>query len=154
MNNILLMKDYRLQQLQESDLSASLALLTMPGLAAAAGMQLSADAKMQQWAVSIWLNQQYLWGIFKADQLVGLIAIFPREDDWQELGYLLVPAVRGQGLMKCAVKSLIAQLKPRKLMAETSRKNAASMAILKAAGFEMKDNPADQFVQWFYQKSS
>ena len=81
------------------------------------------------------------------DRALGSVVLFSRHgpiDDVAELGYQLFPSARGRGVAKAAARLAIAHaLRPadegglglRRLIAETAADNAASNAVLQAAGF-------------------
>lgn len=147
MPNALQKKGCRLGQLNLTDLPAVLTLLAEPGLAQAAGLQLAADDSLRQWAISNWLSQHYLWGIFKGKQLIGLMALFPVNEQVKELGYLLAKPFRQQGIMTAALHELLMQTTGITIIAETKFNNYPSIAILRANGFTIREQDANQ-LRW------
>ena len=119
-----------------ADLPAVMALLADEALTQAAGLTLAPDPALRQWAVSNWLQERYLWGLWAEAQLVGVIATFPQAEAEWALGYLLAPAWQGHGLMTAAVATFLRANPTLALVAQVAATNRASQRVLEHNGFQ------------------
>ncbi len=71
-------------------------------------------------------------------QVVGHVATFHR-DGKRELGYWLDRAVWGRGIMSAALAAFLPLERSRPLYGIVAKDNAASVAVLKKFGFQVKD---------------
>ena len=125
-----------------ADLPAVMALLADEALTQAAGLTLAPDPALRQWAVSNWLQERYLWGLWTGAQLVGVIATFPLAEAEWALGYLLAPAWQGHGLMTAAVATFLRANPTLALVAQVAATNRASQRVLKHNGFQLLNQGA------------
>ena len=128
--------------LAPADLPAVMALLADEALTQAAGLTLAPDPALRQWAVSNWLQERYLWGLWAGEQLVGMIATFPQAEAEWALGYLLTPAWQGCGLMTAAVATFLRANPTLALVAQVATTNRASQRVLKHNGFQLLNQGA------------
>ncbi|WP_283585797.1 GNAT family N-acetyltransferase [Limosilactobacillus ingluviei] len=128
--------------LAPADLAAVMALLADEALTQAAGLTLAPDPALRQWAVSNWLQERYLWGLWAGAQLVGVIATFPLAEAEWALGYLLAPAWQGHGLMTAAVATFLRANPTLALVAQVAATNRASQRVLKHNGFQLLNQGA------------
>ncbi|WP_283579048.1 GNAT family N-acetyltransferase [Limosilactobacillus ingluviei] len=128
--------------LAPADLAAVMALLADEALTQAAGLTLAPDPALRQWAVSNWLQEQYLWGLWAGEQLVGMIATFPQAEAEWALGYLLAPAWQGHGLMTAAVATFLRANPTLALVAEVTATNRASQRVLEHNDFQRQTQGA------------
>jgi ribosomal-protein-alanine N-acetyltransferase len=102
-----------------------------------------AEAFVKKICASVGNSQSYYWGIQPKDEarLVGTICLWniDRENSTIELGYELLPAYQGSGLMFEATEKVIAfalgELKFEKVVAVTHRLNNRSIRLLEKFGF-------------------
>ena len=125
-----------------ADLPAVMALLADEALTQAAGLTLAPDPALRQWAVSNWLQERYLWGLWAVAQLVGVIATFPLAEAEWALGYLLAPAWQGHGLMTAAVATFLRANPTLALVAQVAATNRASQRVLEHNGFQLLNQGA------------
>ena len=128
--------------LAPADLPAVMALLADEALTQAAGLTLAPDPALRQWAVSNWLQERYLWGLWAGAQLVGVIATFPQAEAEWALGYLLAPAWQGHGLMTAAVATFLRANPTLALVAEVTATNRASQQVLEHNDFQRQTQGA------------
>ena len=128
--------------LAPADLPAVMALLADEALTQVAGLTLAPDPALRQWAVSNWLQERYLWGLWAGEQLVGVIATFPQAEAEWALGYLLAPAWQGHGLMTAAVATFLRANPTLALVAEVTATNQASQRVLEHNGFQRQKQGA------------
>ena len=128
--------------LAPADLPAVMALLADEALTQAAGLTLAPDPALRQWAVSNWLQERYLWGLWAGEQLVGMIATFPQAEAEWALGYLLAPAWQGHGLMTAAVATFLRANPTLALVAEVTATNRASQRVLEHNDFQRQTRGA------------
>jgi ribosomal-protein-alanine N-acetyltransferase len=105
------------------------------------------------------INQQIqngdaiLWGITckPDDRIIGSICFwrFEKEHYRAETGYVLHPAYHGKGIMKEALNAVLVygfeSLHLHSVMANVSPDNAASIQLLKSAGFEQEGYLKENF---------
>lgn len=125
-----------------TDLPAVMDLLADEALTQAAGLTLAPDPALRQWAVSNWLQERYLWGLWAGAQLVGVIATFPQAEAEWALGYLLAPAWQGHGLMTAAVATFLRANPTLALVAEVTATNRASQRVLEHNDFQRQTQGA------------
>lgn len=128
--------------LAPADLPAVMALLADEALTQVAGLTLAPDPGLRQWAVSNWLQERYLWGLWAGAQLVGVIATFPLAEAEWALGYLLAPAWQGRGLMTAAVATFLRANPTLALVAQVAAINRASQRVLEHNGFQRQKQGA------------
>ena len=128
--------------LAPADLPAVTALLADEALTRAAGLTLAPDPALRRWAVSNWLQERYLWGLWAGAQLVGVIATFPLAEAEWTLGYLLAPAWQGHGLMTAAVATFLRANPTLALVAQVAAINRASQRVLEHNGFQRQKQGA------------
>ena len=128
--------------LAPADLPAVMALLADEALTQVAGLTLAPDPALRQWAVSNWLQERYLWGLWAGAQLVGVIATFPQAEAEWALGYLLAPAWQGHGLMTAAVATFLRANPTLALVAQVAATNRASQRVLEHNGFQRQTQGA------------
>ena len=119
-----------------------MALLADEALTQAAGLTLAPDPALRQWAVSNWLQERYLWGLWAGAQLVGVIATFPLAEAEWALGYLLAPAWQGRGLMTAAVATFLRANPTLALVAQVATTNRASQRVLEHNDFQRQTRGA------------
>ncbi len=94
----------------------------------------------------------YFWVIEKNGQMAGSICVwgFNRDRTEAELGYELLPAAQGRGIMTKAVKEIITfsfqVLHLHQLYAYTHKENDSSLRLLKRCGFHYLLDAADDNV--------
>lgn len=124
-----------LRRLNHQDLTELDSLYSHQQLMAAAGLVIDANPEFRRMVFSNWITNDYLWGIFCRQRLIGTINLFPQEDSL-EIGYLLLPKYRQQGIMTKALQQLLTQVRERPIWAKVRRNNLASQGVLKNTGFK------------------
>lgn len=143
-------RDIQVRRLTLADQPELLTLLENQQLAASAGLQLTSDPRVQKWALENWLEQAELYGIWKEQSLIGIVAIFPREKNG-EIGYFIQPVFRNQHIMTAAVKTVLQQTEYYLLKAEVRLGNVASQHVLTTNGFQLQKH-SSKFVQYSWQR--
>jgi len=105
--------------------------------------QVEAEAFIRKIQMSVAAGDSYYWAIClnDKDKLIGTICLWNIDRDLPqaELGYELVPASQGRGIMFEAIEAIIAvafeELNFSMIVAITQHQNARSVALLRKFGF-------------------
>lgn len=127
---------FQVRRLQTSDGQNLFKLITQSSLAASAGLRMMASSEMQQWAITNWLAQDYLYGILVQKRLVGLITIFPYQEHGGEVGYFIEPPYQNHQIMTAALGQVLPLQPYQELVAEVAVENLPSQRVLQKNGFQ------------------
>lgn len=99
-----------------------------------AGLQMTANPQVRQWAISQWIEKQTLVGIFYERQLIGLITVFPTSEGG-EVGYFIADSWTGHHVMTRALAQFLENSPYENLTANVAANNKASQHVLENNGF-------------------
>lgn len=80
------------------------------------------------------------FGIYKGNQLVGMVGYSIKDESTVEVGILLAKSKAGKGYASASLSALVEFIRPkfRTIIAEADQKNTRSIALLKRCGFQEK----------------